>query len=102
MMSHPASVIEGGEVGQVEEENVERRRGERTCGTDSAVGRDRGEYVGSVSLGSQLVTSRQRAVPAMTYLVVYALLHYGQEIRGPNWTLSGQGKGGTSLKESVL
>lgn len=51
MMSHPASVIEGGEVGLVEEENVERRRGERACGTDSGstpVGRDRGEYVGSV------------------------------------------------------
>lgn len=32
MMSHPASVTEGGEVGLVEQENEERRRGERAWG----------------------------------------------------------------------
>lgn len=63
MMSHPASVIEGGEVGLVEEENVERRRGERACGTDSGstpVGRDRGEYVGSGRLCSSALWSRNK------------------------------------------
>lgn len=60
MMSHPASVIDGGEVGLVEEENVERRRGERTWGMWSGgtpVGRDGREYVGSGRLCSSALWS---------------------------------------------